>query len=247
MRVALAAVGFKTGDMEHNKNRIIKVMKSTTGLAELVLFGETFLQGFECLSWVYEKDKDIAVTQDCELIGEIRQAAIENDIAVSFGYVERDGERLYSSQLTIGRNGETINNYRRVSVGWREQFTDGHYCEGEDFPSFTFEGRTLSVGLCGDFWSDELIARMNRVKKDIILWPVYTDFNYSEWNSSVKLEYADQAGLLGGDVLYVNSYCLDHVMKENEELARGGAVWFHDGVICRETLSGSESVLIVRV
>lgn len=247
MRVALAAVGFVTGDMEHNKNRIIRVLKSTSGLADLVLFGETFLQGFESLSWVYEKDKDIAVTQDSAVIGEIRAAAEQNRVAVSFGYVERDGESLYSSQLTIGNDGQTINNYRRISQGWRESFADSHYCEGDSFPSFEFEGRLFSVGLCGDFWSDELIDRMKSVKKDVILWPVYTDYNYQEWNRSTKLEYAEQAGRLGGDVIYVNSYCLDKRMSEGEELARGGAVWFQNGVICREIPSGSEEVMIIKL
>ena len=77
-----------------------------------------------------------------------------------------------------------------------------------------------------------------------IFWPVYTDFNYEEWNTAVKLEYAEQAGKLPCKILYVNSVCLD---KEEEEIARGGAALFENGCIVKEIPSGEENVLIVEV
>ena len=73
---------------------------------------------------------------------------------------------------------------------------------------------------------------------------MYTDYNYEEWNTAVKYEYAEQAGKLSGKVLYVNSVCLD---KEEEEIARGGAVLFEKGCIVKEIPSGEENVLLVEV
>jgi len=60
----------------------------------------------------------------------------------------------------------------------------------------------------------------------------------------VKLEYAEQAGLIGGKVLYINSVCLD---KEEDEIARGGSVLFIDGQIKKEIPSGWEGVLLTDV
>ena len=51
MIIALAAVGFKNGDTAYNKEKILETMREYSGKADLVLFGETFLQGFDSLSW----------------------------------------------------------------------------------------------------------------------------------------------------------------------------------------------------
>ncbi len=85
---------------------------------------------------------------------------------------------------------------------------------------------------------------MNDIKSDIVLWPVYTDFNYDEWNKKEKYEYAIQADKLKRPVLYVNPYSLD--MYE-EESARGGACLFLDSLIRNEIPSGKEDVSIIEI
>ena len=242
MIIALAAVGFKNGDTAYNKEKIKETIREYSGRADLVLFGETFLQGFDSLTWNYEEDRQTAVSMDDPVIREIREAAEKNGIAVSFGYVEKEGDVLYSSQLAIGAAGEIINNFRRVSVGWKEPVADSHYQEGKEFPVFDYLGRKFTVGLCGDLWYEENIRKLKEIQADIVLWPVYTDYPYEEWNKTVKLEYAEQVAPLGKPVLYVNSVCLE---REGYEIARGGAALFENGAIKCETPSGKESVLLV--
>ena len=60
----------------------------------------------------------------------------------------------------------------------------------------------------------------------------------------MKYEYAEQAGKVGGKVLYVNSYCKD---RNGDEIARGGSVLFLDGEIVKEIPSGKEDVLVVEI
>ena len=141
-------------------------------------------------------------------------------------------------------DGKTIDNFRRVSVGWKEPVADSHYKEGDGFHKFIFEGKEFAVGLCGDLWDDQNVKSMKDLDAEIVLWPVYTDFNYREWNESIKNEYAEQAALFGHKVLYVNSVCLD---REGHEIARGGAAYFQDGKIKRQTPAGEESILCVRL
>lgn len=244
MNIALAAVGFRTGDVEYNKNKIMETLRKYSKNNDLVVFGETFLQGFDCLSWNFEKDKDIALGQDNAAIDEIRAVARYNGTAVSFGYVERDGDIIYSSQLTIGTNGETVDNFRRVSTGWKEPVADNHYREGEGFHVFSLNGRSIGIGLCGDLWFDDNVRAMRALDADIVLWPVYTDFNFVAWNESIKFEYAEQAKGLGRCVLLVNSVCLE---ADVSEIARGGAACFHDGRIVCEVSAGDEGVLELAV
>ena len=119
IKIALEAVGFITNDISYNKNRIIKAIEECKDKADLLVFGETFLQGFQSLCWNFEKDRMVAVAESDSIISEIRDAAKANKVAVSFGYIEKAGDKIYSSQLTIDKEGKTISNFRRVSPGWK--------------------------------------------------------------------------------------------------------------------------------
>lgn len=133
MKIALAAVGFITNDTAYNLEKIKTSIEKYASEVDLILFGESFLQGFECLSWDYAKDVNIAVHQDSELINDIRAMCEINRVSVSFRYIEKDEDNLYSSQLTIDKNGETVDNFRRVSIGWKEPIADFQYVEGKGF------------------------------------------------------------------------------------------------------------------
>lgn len=244
MKIALAAVGFITKDINYNFEKIKEIVEKYSDQVDLILFGESFLQGFDCLSWDYSKDINMAIDLDYELINEIRSLCKIYQVSLSVGYIEKDKDKIYSSQLTIDKNGEILDNFRRISIGWKEPIADSHYVEGEGFGKFTYLNKSISVALCGDLWYEENCIQMKNLNSDIVLWPVYTDFNYQEWNENIKYEYAEQAEKCGNKVLYVNSHCLD---RSSYDIARGGAVLFNQGEIESEIPAGEEGVLIVEV
>ena len=102
----------------------------------------------------------------------------------------------------------------------------------------------LTIGLCGDLWYVENIDKVKQLNPDVVFWPVYTDFNSEEWNTSEKYEYASQASKFCDKVLYVNSVCKD---KGANEIARGGSAFFENGSICREVPSGKEAILLIEI
>lgn len=59
----------------------------------------------------------------------------------------------------------------------------------------------------------------------------------------LKNEYAKQAKKFNKLTLYVNSYCLD----SGDEIAKGGAAAFKDGMIINDIPSGKEDVLIIKI
>ena len=244
MRCALASKGFINEDVQYNKNVIINTLIECSDKADIVIFGEAFLQGFYGATFDVEHDTQIAVAQDDWIIKEIRLAAQRYATAVSFGFIEKVEDRFYSSQITIDSDGNVIDLYRRVSPGWKEPFAGDKYCEGDGFHAFSYMGKRIVVGLCGDLWFDENIDEVKQLNPDVVFWPVYTDFNFNEWNTSMKYEYADQAGKVCQTVLYVNSYCID---KEGDEVAKGGSALYRNGGILQESPSGKESILIVEV
>ncbi|WP_294797127.1 carbon-nitrogen hydrolase family protein [uncultured Fenollaria sp.] len=244
MKINLMSLAFKTKDTEHNKKIIIKSMREYAHKVDLLVFGESFLHGFEALSWNYENDKAIGISLDGDIIKEIKMAAMENSIAVSFGMIEKMDDALYSSQITVDKAGEVIDVFRRVSDGWKEPIADAHYKEGDGFHTFDFEGKKILVGICGDFWHEGLIEKAAAIEKDLVLWPVYTDFEPRVWNEEEKFEYAKEAAKLKSPVLYVNSVCYDF---DDPYISKGGACHFDGGKIIKELPSGAEAVLAVEI
>ena len=112
------------------------------------------------------------------------------------------------------------------------------------FTKFEYLGKTFSIGLCGDLWDEKNVMQIKKLRADVVLWPVYTDFSAKEWNKEMKYEYAAQSKKIGRQVLLVNSVCLS---GNEEELAKGGAVCFLDGQIKEELPAGKEGVLMVQV
>jgi len=244
MRIALASAPVATSDIEHNVAVIISTINSFGEKVDVVVFGESVLQGFDCMCWNYDKDIDTAVTVNDSCILEISDAAMNAGVAACFGYIEKLNDKFFSSQVFIGADGEVVHNFHRVSVGWKESFADDHYLEGERFELFSYGGKRFAIGLCGDLWTDGRAEEMKALNADIVLWPVWCDYNAELWNSKVKYEYADQAAKCGDNVLLVNPYCVD---KCENDCAAGGAVQFRNGVICSESPSGSAGVLLVEV
>lgn len=245
MKIALASAPVLTRDVEHNIASIQRTLAQCGGKADLVVFGESFLQGFECLTWDYETDFSMAVSQTGPQIKQIREAAKENRTAVSFGYIEKDGDSLYSSQIVIDDAGHILHNFRRVSAGWKEYWhTDAHYREGRHFEPFSFGGMTFAIGLCGDLWAEGKPEEMNALNADIVLWPVWCDYKAADWNEKIKYAYAEQAAKCGKLVLYVNPYCADANVTD---AAAGGAACFQSGTIVKETPAGKSGILMVEI
>lgn len=244
MRCALASIGFINENIMFNKKVIVDTMIKYANEADIVIFGEAFLQGFYGATFDVEHDNMLAITQDDPIIKDICAVARQYTVAVSFGFIEKAEEVFYSTQITIDSDGNIIDIFRRVSPGWKETFADEQYCEGKGFHTFRFMEKNVVVGLCGDLWFDENVCEVTQLHPDVVFWPVYTDFNYQKWNEEIKYDYAAQAGKICENVLYVNPFCLD---KEEDEIARGGSALFGNGKIEKESPAGREGVLVVEV
>ena len=238
MRLALASQPVRNGDVAWNVRCMEDVLRACSGRAETVVFGESVLQGFDCLRWDYARDCTVAAAWTDEPVRHLQAAARENGAAVSFGMIERAADGLYSSQVFLGADGRLIDVFRRVSVGWKDvRRTDGHYREGDGFHLFSYGGIRFATALCGDLWTPSRPEELAALGADAVLWPVWCDYPAAEWNEQVKLEYAAQASRCGCPVLYVNPFCVDPAAPD---AATGG------GIIC-EVPAGESGILFVEL
>lgn len=235
MKIGLASYRFINGNVPYNVEQMEKAMRAASGKADLLCFGEAFLQGFDALSWKYEDDRYAAVPADSPVMEQLCRMARRYRIDLLFGYLERCGEAIYSSCAVI-IDGEMAWNYRRISKGWKEYtLTDGHYREGDSVQEFLYRGQPIMTALCGDLWDFP-----QRFQTDgLLIWPVYVNFSEEEW-AGYEGEYAEQARLAARNALLVNS--ISHSPD-----ACGGAFYFVDGKTREKLGFWQEDILIVEI
>ncbi len=242
MIVGLASKYFVNNRIDLNLKTIYDTMKEASdNRADAILFGEAFLQGFDALKWDFSVDRNIALSQENGTIKAIGNKAAELNIAIGFGYLELAIDKIYSSFMFIDKTGKIINNYRRISPGWKEPIASiEHYKEGEIFQTFSYMDKNFLVGLCGDFWYDENVRRANQLYNDVVLWPVYLNYTSDTWNNREKADYAQRAKLLGKRVLLFNSLSVNPV-------ALGGCCDFLNGSIIDELPMQNDGILYVKI
>ena len=237
MKIGLVSYEFNNGEIEYNIKKIEKAIISANGKADLLCFGETFLQGFDSLSWNYEIDKNIAITKDSFIMDKLKNLSEKYNIDLGIGYIEREREQIFSSFVVIEK-GKIIHNYRRITKNWKEySITDEHYCEGKISETFIYKNTEFKIALCGDMW----ICPEKFKTNGILLWPVYCNFTKEEWENTEQYDYAKQSKLASDNVLLVNS------ITKDEPISVGGAYYFKNGKIEKSLELDKEDILFVEI
>ena len=211
--------------------------------ADLLIFGEAFLQGFEAMTFDYKNDVQKAIFLKGVEITTIRTWAKKHDLAIGFGFFENQAGGIYSSYLVIDREGDVQGHYRRVSKGWKQSHACADYREGNQFTTFTLDGRSFTILLCGDFWEDDLLLPIidRDEMTDYYLWPVHCDYPTEEWNR-VSLEvYRQRTEILAKPVIFVNNFI------EEEGRAKGGAYLWRQGKELTGLAYGEPGMLVVNL
>ena len=236
MKIALACYEFKNNEIQANLKKLESGMKlASSKQADLVCFGEAFLQGFDSLNWNYEHDKEIAVSQNDEIIQTILEFTIKYKVDIMFGYFEKDDEKIYSSEILMSQ-GKILHNYRRISKGWKEyRITDEHYCEGKDTSFFKYHDLNCQIALCGDGF--EYPQRFT--DNDLLFWPVYVNYDLNKWQEYLP-DYLAKSSLMSKQVLLFNS-------PSKNPVSIGGAYYFKNCRIINVLPFRKEGTLLVEL
>ena len=241
MRLGLIAERFIDKDLDFNFAQMTHWLRKSKGeVYDLICFGESFAQGFDGLSWNYEEDLKIALHKDDQRICRLAQTAREFQTGIAFGYIERDGQNLFSSYLVLSAEGEQLCNFRRLSPGWKEANANpATYLEGNTYDTFQLRDKTFGIAICGDLWHDDLLENFQKQKSDLLLWPLYINYKAKEWEEQEKAAYAERAGMLKRPVLMINS------LSAPPNQAFGGAYLFDEGKIKAKLTMGESGILTI--
>ncbi len=236
-KVGLCSAPMRDNEIEHQIAVMQHFLEEAPG-CELLCFGESFLQGFEGLSWDYAIDCQRAIPSEGHRMDTIRKMAQEFACGLSFGFIEIFEDQLYSSNIVLDAQGQTLDLFRRVSIGWKEHSITGpQYREGPGFHCFDLAGQRAAAAICGDLWYEENIIALKALGPEVLLWPLYIDYSISDWEAGEKQEYARQVQTLNCPVLMINS------LADDPERANGGACVFYGGEILAELPMGQTGIL----
>lgn len=237
LRFAITNYTSKELDIDANTATIMSAIEENKAEnVDFVIFGQSFLQGFNAMTGDIEKDILTAVAQDSAEITKIREKAIECKTGVGFGYFEKDGELIYNSFILIDSEGKTVSNFRRMHRGWHYKFISDNYADGKDMTVFTYKNWTIAGAICGDLFNG--VRDLDTKKFDVLLWPACEELTAEEWADMGNVWFTTRVGQLGTDAIVVNTL--------QEEKTENSAGWYYNnGTFTKMVEVGATETMIV--
>ncbi len=193
--------------------------------ADLLILPELWLSGYN----IGKRVHDLAEAQDGPSAEEIASIARNHDLAILYGYPERDGEAVYNAAQLIGGDGQALANFRKAHLfGDREKelFQPG------DTPLSVYElkGAKLGILICYDVEFPEAVRNLCLQGADLIAVPTALMEPYPivathvvptrAYENQAFVAYANRCGE-EGDLTYVGQSCV--CGPDGGDLARAGA------------------------
>lgn len=168
MKLALCQIDPIIGDIEYNKNKILKGYKEgIKSGADLVIFPELSLVGYPPLDLVEKKEFRLAVNKAAKEI-----AAQTNSVGLIFGSITEDDDRVgtdihnsallcYDGKIQFIQHKTLIPNY--------DVFDEIRYFDpSKEVFVHEFKGERLGISICEDIWNDADYWYRRRYTRDPI-------------------------------------------------------------------------------
>jgi len=243
MKIALVSTESKINRPDYNVYLMQEAVKQNPGI-DLILFGESFLQGYLCMTWDFESDKKTALGHHSLIFRQIKYLAKTLGVAIGFGYYELEKyvtHSIYNSYCVIDKTGKVIYNYRRRNWTWIDRYKSNYearYRVGKCSYTFLLNGVLFNCAICADFYDNPMYSDMVSMESDFVLWPcfvVYPDIYFKHYKQSL---FPDRMHNVKSPILFINSICY-------YAGAPGGCAVFHKGKILQELSPGNTGILIV--
>jgi len=185
-----------------------------------------------------------------EFTNTLTEVARDQKIHIGIGILEREGNKLYDSAILITPDKGIVLKYRRMTSGWHGKHANPKvYCEGNEFKKVETALGTFAFLICGDLFDDDLIAQVQKLQPDWLLFPFarcFRDGTYDQekWDKEEKSKYIERVKIVRVITFMVN-YLAD---KKLDGGSFGGAmVVLPTCEVIAEMPIGREGVLYVEI
>lgn len=164
-RIALCQILVLDGDREGNFKRIEGAAQDAVQQgAEILCFPETCLMG-----WVNPDAHDSA----CPIPGpdseRLCALARQYQVHLCAGLAEKEGNRLYDTAILIDAQGQILLKHRKINL--LTQLMDPPYTPGQAVQICDTRFGRIGLLICADSFAAEILARMRKLKPDLVLIP----------------------------------------------------------------------------
>lgn len=188
MRIAALSLEFENKNINKNADTIKQSVIQYSGMNDLVIFPEAFLQGYDGISFNFEKDKKIAVSLNDEIIHDFRRTCKEYNTGLVFSYYELFNEKIYLSSIFIDKNGNILYNYRSNDSSYKYKDITENYGLGGQIRTVNFMDKKFIMLIGEEIFKYEIKNKIRSLKYDIILILSYTQLDsYMWWEYKEKL------------------------------------------------------------
>lgn len=155
MKIALAQINPKIGDLCNNTKKIIEnIERAKAQNVDLIVFSELCITGYSPFDML---DFKSFIKDNLKALDEIKSHT--QGIGVIVGYVdfnEKPEGRKYRNSAAMLYNGEIIAKYDKILLPFYDVFHETRYFEpGEDVVVVDFKGYKIGLSICEDLWNDK--------------------------------------------------------------------------------------------
>jgi (R)-amidase len=163
-RIRLYQSTCRDGDLRFNTQRALHAIAESAGKTDLLVFPETYLQGFPTTRNIGE----LAIAISGAVISSLRHAACQAGISIVIGFAELDGGRFFNTALLIDESGEICLKYRKSHLYLSDQ---GIFEPGDEFPVCEWHGIHVGILICFDIEFPEVARMLALNGADLIVVP----------------------------------------------------------------------------
>lgn len=200
LKIALAQLNFRVGDINANTGKIIDAVlhaKDTLG-ADLVLFTELAVTGYPPEDLLLRRD---FITQAALAIDTIAKHSHGIDIVV--GFPEFCQGKLYNSAAVL-RDGKLFTCYRKNALPNYGVFDEKRYfAEGTETCLINLKDSRIALTICEDVWQTGILAKNRQAGAELALTLNASPFHSGKIHQREQL-IAGQSKTLGLPVIYAN-------------------------------------------
>lgn len=155
MKIALAQINNKIGDLNENFDRIVSFIEKAIRLkADLIVFPELAITGYpprDLLDYEYFIDDNLKILEKIK--------PYSNEIAIAIGYIDKSEKsygKKYHNAAAFLYQGEIVHKHYKCLLPFYDVFDETRYFEpGKEVLTFEFKGKKLALTICEDIWNDK--------------------------------------------------------------------------------------------
>lgn len=153
MKIALAQINPKIGDLTGNLNKMLEFIKNSRD-ADIIVFPELCITGYpprDLLDFESFVDDNISALQ--KIIDHTEEKA------VICGFIDKNPQNVgkkYLNTAAFIHNGEIIARHNKCLLPFYDVFDETRYfAAGQKVEKIEFRGKTISLTVCEDLWNDK--------------------------------------------------------------------------------------------